>query len=90
MSVVNVKAKYTKDSLQAHQKKLAKKKAKSALAEVRDELKKVTWPIKAELKFCTQVVIGATFIFGIGIYVVDLMVKGLLDGIQMLSKMIFG
>lgn len=90
MSAVNVKMKYSKDSLQAQKKKLAKKKSSSAFTDIKEEMKKVSWPTTEDLKFCTKVVIGATFIFGIGIYIVDLVMKGLLDSIQLLSRMIFG
>jgi preprotein translocase subunit SecE len=52
------------------------------LQEFKDELKKVTWTSKDELRFFTKIVVGATFVFGIGIYVVDLLIKISLDVIK--------
>ena len=67
-----------------------KKSAKSYVAEIKDDLKKVSWPLQDELKFCTKVVIGATFVLGIGIYIIDLFLKGTLDGVMLISKVMFG
>ena len=52
------------------------------LQEFKDELKKVTWTSREELRFFTKIVVGATFVFGIGIYVVDLVIKVALDVIK--------
>lgn len=67
-----------------------KKGAKSALGEIKEEIQKVAWPQADELKTCTKIVISATFVFGLGIYVSDLLIKGVLDSISMLSRVIFG
>ena len=70
----------------------AKKRAsaKGYLQEVKEELKKVSWPLADELKMCTKIVISSTFIFGLAIYVTDLVVKGMLDGIAVIAKAVFG
>jgi preprotein translocase subunit SecE len=70
-----------------------KKPRKSLLAylgELKEELKKVTWTSKLELQFSTKAVIGAIFIFGLGIYFVDLLIKGVLDGFGVIVHFIFG
>jgi preprotein translocase subunit SecE len=67
-----------------------KKRAFSYIQELKDELKKVSWTTKEELKLSTKVVIGATFLFGIGIYLFDLVIKGCLDFVALIVHFIFG
>ncbi len=67
-----------------------KQKKLSYFRSVQDELKKVTWTSKKELLLCTKAVIIATFVFGFAIYFVDLALRGVLDGIGSLVRMIFG
>ena len=66
------------------------KRKVSYFREVQNELKKVTWTSKEELILCTKAVIAATFIFGLAIYLVDLAIRGGLEGIASLFRMIFG
>ena len=67
-----------------------KEKKKNFFREVQNELKKVTWTSKEELKVCTKIVIGSTFVFGLGIYIVDLVIRGALSGISHLAMLITG
>ncbi len=67
-----------------------KTKKLSYFRSVQDELKKVTWTSKKELLLCTKAVIIATFVFGFAIYFVDLALRGVLDGIGSLVRMLFG
>lgn len=63
--------------------RVAKKKRASRasfIQEMKDELKKVSWTTKDELRLCGKIVIGAIFALGIGIYTVDLLIKLVLDG----------
>jgi preprotein translocase subunit SecE len=60
------------------------------IRELKEELKKVTWTTKDELIFCTKIVVGSTFILGIGIYLIDLVIKGALNGFGALFRLIFG
>jgi preprotein translocase subunit SecE len=66
------------------------KKKLSFFREVQNELKKVTWTSKEELILCTKAVIFATFFFGLAIYGVDLLIRGVLDGVSAFLRMIFG
>ena len=71
----------------------AKKRAKvqgNYISGVKDELKKVSWTTKEELKLFSKIVIGATFTFGIGIYIADLVMKGALDGLGLIVRSIWG
>ncbi len=42
------------------------------MGDIKDELKKISWTSPEELKVYTQIVVGATFFFGMGIYFIDL------------------
>jgi len=66
------------------------RKKLSYFREVQSELKKVTWTSKVELIFCTKAVIIATFIFGLSIYLVDLLIGMMLKGANTLFQAIFG
>ena len=68
----------------------AQKKKVSYFREVQNELKKVSWTTRKELIVSTKAVIFATFLFGLTIYLCDLMIRGSIDGIGALSRAIFG
>ena len=55
--------------------------------DLKEELKKVSWTTKEELLSCTKVVVLSTFIFGMGIYLVDLMIKGVLQSIKLITHL---
>ena len=57
---------------------------------LKEELKKVSWTTRDELKLSTLVVISSIFIFGLGIYLFDLVIKGFLDFIALIVRLIFG
>lgn len=67
-----------------------KKSVFSYIQELKEELKKVSWTTKEELKLSTKVVIGAVFLFGLGIYLFDMIIKGCLDFIALAVHFIFG
>lgn len=58
--------------------------------EVKQEFKKVTWTSRDELKAYTKIVVLATFISGMLLYLLDLFVKGTLDGLGGLVRLITG
>jgi preprotein translocase subunit SecE len=60
------------------------------IQELKEELRKVSWTTKDELKFSTKAVVAATFVLGLGIYLVDLVIKGCLDFISLAVHFIFG
>ncbi len=60
------------------------------LRELKEELKKVSWTTKAELLQSTKTVVGATFFLGLGIYLIDLMIKGFLNLIGLLAHLAGG
>ncbi len=60
------------------------------LQELKKELRQVTWTSKEDLVLFTKIVVGSTFAFGLGIYGVDLLIKGCLTGFKTLIHLIFG
>lgn len=72
------------------QSALKKKPSLSYIQGIKDELKKVSWTTKEELRLSTKVVIGVTFMCGVGIYFVDLLVKGGLDFISYVTHKALG
>ncbi len=60
----------------------------SFLQGLKEELKKVSWTSKAELILCTKIVVGATFSLSLAIYVVDLLVRGVVNGFHQIVKLI--
>lgn len=66
------------------------RKKLSYFREVQNELKKVTWTPKEELLLSTKAVIFATLLFGLAIYLVDLLIRGGLEGISALFRLVFG
>ena len=70
----------------ARKKKVKGKK--SFFHDMKEEMKKVSWTSKEELKICGKIVIGSIFVLGIGIYLVDLFIRLTLDGIGNLVRLI--
>ena len=60
------------------------------IQEMKEELKKVSWTDKKDLKFSTKMVVLSTLFFGVGIYLVDFLIKGSLDLIRTIVHFIFG
>ncbi len=71
-------------------KKLEGKKVISFVGDVKQELKKVDWTSKEELKGYTKIVLASTFIFGMFVYFIDLFIQGFLGGINLLVKFFTG
>ncbi len=65
-----------------------KKKKTSFLHDIKEELRKVSWTSREEIKICTKIVLGVVFVLGMGIYVVDLTLKGALHGITRITHFI--
>lgn len=78
--------------METNTKKNAKKPKNplTFISELKEELKKVSWTTKSELLSATKIVILSMFGFGIGIYLVDLLIKGVLEAIKKAAFFIFG
>ena len=69
---------------------IEKKKSLSYLREVQSELSKVSWTSKEELIVCAKVVIVSTFVFGLGIFAVDMLIRNALGLLNYLASFIGG
>ncbi len=65
-------------------------KPQEMLGDIKDEFKKINWTSPEELKTYTQIVVGATFFFGIGIYAIDLFIHSILNGLALGIRLISG
>lgn len=70
--------------------KAKKKSPFKFLQELKEELKKVSWTTKAELKTSAKVVIVSTFLFGFVVYLADIVIKMGLQGINTIARLLFG
>ena len=60
------------------------------LQDLKDELRKVSWTSQEELRFSTKMVVLATLLFGLSIYLVDFVIKSCLEFIKIVVHFIFG
>lgn len=91
MCAMDTKLNSTRLPPDLHMQSTLKKKPKlSYLQEIKGELKRVSWTTKEELMHSTKVVIAVTFACGIGIYFVDLLIKGGLDFISYVTHKVLG
>lgn len=60
------------------------------LSEVKAEFAKITWTSREELQTYTKVVVGATFLFGLSVYAVDLAIQTLLSLVESTMRFLVG
>lgn len=65
-------------------------KLRDFIEEIKLELRNINWTSKEELKVYTQIVVMATFVFGMGVYVVDLLIQSALNLLTGLTRLIAG
>ncbi len=63
---------------------------KGYIRELKEELKRVSWTSKEELFLSTRIVVGSVFVFGLGVYLVDLVIQGSLSGLHTLVFKVIG
>jgi preprotein translocase subunit SecE len=73
--------------LNAVKQKSVKRKG-NFFRDMKEEMKKVSWTSKEELRTCAKIVIGSIFILGIGIYFIDLFIRLVLSGMGNLVRLI--
>jgi preprotein translocase subunit SecE len=57
---------------------------------LREEFGKISWTTREELRAYTKIVAVATLAVGLGIYLMDLAVQGLLGGLNVIVRWIIG
>ena len=72
----------------------SKPTAKSGIADffssVKQEFMKISWTEKEELKIYTKIVVVSTFVFGMGMLLVDVGIQQVLDGLNGFIRLITG
>lgn len=63
---------------------------KNFLGDVKSEFGKISWTSADELRTYTKIVVGATFSFGMGIYLMDVVIQTLLSGLAAFVRLIGG
>ncbi len=57
---------------------------------LKQEVRTINWTSKEELRVYTQIVVGATFLFGMGVYFVDLLIHGALNALTWVAHLLVG
>ncbi len=60
------------------------------IRQLKEEIQKISWTGKAELFFLTKLVVISVLVFGMSVYLVDLVIKSILDFIGLSIRSIFG
>ena len=60
------------------------------LGDIKDEFSKISWTNPEELVTYTKIVVIGTFCFGMGIYLMDLLIQGVLSGLGSFIRLIGG
>ena len=87
--VKSMEAKKTQQST-ATERGLIFKQVKDFVGDIKSEINKITWTSREELLVYTKIVVGATFVFGMSIYLLDLIIQGVLGGLNLLMNLISG
>lgn len=66
------------------------KKTYQYIERVKEEFHKIQWTDGEEVKVYAKVVIATTFVLGMAIYFMDLIIQKTLGGVEMLFKLLFG
>jgi preprotein translocase subunit SecE len=69
---------------------LSSKKVRDFVTDIKSEIRKITWTSREELLFYTKLVVGATFVFGMAIYVLDLLIQATLGGLNFFLHLLGG
>lgn len=68
----------------------SKRKVQDFVADLKTEIQKVHWTSREELWVYTQIVVLFTFVFGMSIYMMDLLIQGALTALSFLVRLMAG
>lgn len=69
---------------------LKKFRFRDFIEEVKSEFRQITWTSKEELIAYTKIVVGFTFMLGLGVYLVDLSIQSVMNILTWLTRLISG
>lgn len=91
VKAMELKKQESVDREKISQAAVAKKfKAREWIEEIKHEIKTINWTTPSELRVYTQIVVGATFFFGMSVYLVDLVLHGALNMLTAISRLLVG
>jgi preprotein translocase subunit SecE len=61
---------------------------RTSLGDIKSEFSKITWTSPEELRTYTKIVVAGTFIFGMGIYFMDLTIQAVLSGLNFFMRLL--
>lgn len=79
-----------KDSSQKERKTFSFAALYDFIGEVKSELQRINWTSSDDLKTYVKVVVSVTFIFGMGIYGIDLVIQTILSALRFIVHAVFG
>lgn len=82
--------KKTKPASDATESSFSMKGAADFIGDIKTEVTRINWTSWEELKVYTQIVVAATFLSGIGLYIVDLAIQNVLNILSGLARLIGG
>jgi preprotein translocase subunit SecE len=66
------------------------KKVVEFVGAIKQEFRRIEWTNAGELKSYTKIVLASIFLFGMGIYLIDLILQGILGGVNIVVKFFTG
>lgn len=69
---------------------LEKFKLRDWIESLKTEIRSIHWTSKEELRVYTQIVVGATFFFGMGVYLVDVGIHGVMNFLMWIASFLVG
>ena len=69
---------------------LEKFKIRDWVESLKGEISSIHWTSKEELRVYTKIVVGATFFFGMGVYLVDLAIHGVMNFFSWTASLLVG
>ena len=69
---------------------LKKANALDFVQEIKTEFSQITWTPSEELKSYTKIVVGSTFVLGLGVYIVDLAIQTALNTLTWITRITLG
>lgn len=69
---------------------LKKRRARDFVQEIKSEFSQITWTNIEDLKNYTKIVVGSTFVLGLGVYFVDLAIQTVLNTLTWITRITLG
>jgi len=58
--------------------------------QIKSEFSNITWTSSEEMKSYTKIVVGSTFVLGLGVYLVDLTIQSVLNTLTWITRITLG